>query len=182
MRRRAARSRARQDTRFSHERWILRSFQDLLVDEAMFVPRARTYLAATAVRGFGWCTTYDLLSLSPPRERNMFTSSNSNSLLTSSRGLSASLGDRAPRRVASRGVASPLPAATGRTWKKEKTRRGRESAENDRLSHSGNCQCHLLLAAVPYLISRTCQCLSVSFSRAPSVRPTLGPCAHTVAR
>lgn len=81
------------------------------MDVAMFVPRTRTYLAATALRDFGWRTTYDLLSLSPLRERNMFTSSSSSSNdslsdshYTREENLSLRLSrrDEAPRRVASR--------------------------------------------------------------------------------
>lgn len=102
---------------------------------------------------------------------------NGNSL-HSSRGLSSSFGDRAPRRVASRGVTSrsvALSLPAGETKKKE-TRRCPESAKNrSPLSHSGNCQCHLLLANVSYLISRTCHYLFVSLSLAPApFRPSDG--------
>lgn len=118
---------------------ILRSFQDLLVDEAMFVPRARTYLAATVVRDPGWRTTYVLLSLPlPPRERNMFTSSNSNSLLSSlARGslLFLPRPGTAARVVAWRHVASRRVAVLppGRTWKKKRDAVVR-AAKNDHLS------------------------------------------------
>lgn len=129
---RKARDRARQDTLVfaPRERLILRSFQDLLVDEAMLVPRARTYLAATAVRGPGWRTTYELLSLPPPRERNMFTSgsssSSSNSFLFAwPSPLPSATGHRGAwrrvvlHRVASRRVAT-LPPAGENVEKKEK--------------------------------------------------------------
>jgi len=93
----------------------------------MFVPRARTYLAATALRDFGWRTTYVLLSLPPLRERNMFTSSSSSSSAAASPSPTARgenlrslvyVCDRAPRRVASRRVAVPVG-----TWEKKRERR-----------------------------------------------------------
>lgn len=109
-----ARSRARARMPVSPWTTILRSFQDLLVDEAIFVPRARTYLAATTARGPpGWRTTYDLLSLPPPRECNMFTSAAQ--VAASSSRLSGRPGAWRRAAVTSRRVASRRRSPAGRT-------------------------------------------------------------------
>jgi len=144
------------------------------------VPRARTYLAATTVRGLGWRTTYDLLSLSPPRERNMFTSGNSNSLL-SSRGLSSSL-RRTGHRGASCGVTSrrvTLPLSLGRTLKKKK-RKKRDAAARARKTVASLTR-ETASASSSTLPSRISShgpvtiCPPLSLASSCSVRPSDGP-------